>query len=525
MALSKLHLAAVASLALFALEAQAQACSPYNGTVCASVLAPNATYATLAPVPAVEAALSQNFTSPLATTLQTLNPTCAKTILASTCHQAFLTCGTTQVYLPCKSSCDAVVGACQSTFSSAGMLQMLPNCSSSDYGTTNCISLQGNLLAVDVPATSPPSTPSAGTTLPICPPPLIADPNPSSNNSNCMSGCCLPCPKERFFYQPGLIDKLELGFKVIFLISFVCFLLVAVSTFSTRRGRAFPRIFTGFFSACGAAMMLVTFGTYPSYSTMQCASDGISDATQANNIVCLATGIVFVYMLWTLIFWVMAIIFAMHMMIVWGVEGRVLVPYSKYFHIVAWIVPVAMTVAVVLKNELRAYPGNICLPGNSLAIPLFYGPQVIIAGLCVLLHLGTAIKILWVGIKASRSSSESWLRKQIRLQWRSGMLVVVFSISYIGFILTNVVYLMPMLSLTAQEPWIQKWVLCLIQNSPNGVQTCLPLVVDHVPPIIPLATWLVVTLAIGVWVALVMLPGQPLFKDQSKNSVSDISQK
>ncbi|KAI9209375.1 uncharacterized protein BJ171DRAFT_620771 [Polychytrium aggregatum] len=482
-------------------------CMTYNGTACSAILSNSSYYA---PIPQyqslVDPVLLQNFSSPNFVALSSMDRTCATALMAGACRQGYLSCAPGGYPIPlCRSSCLQLQAVCNTTLSAVGMLSILPNCSAPVFASANCTSSSGQFMATDSSSnvtstngTAPP--PSSGAS---CPPPLIVDPNPQSANPNCQYGCCLPCPKYKLFYPQGPIQAAEILYKTLFLLSLIGFLLVAVAVLVSKNGHKFPKCLTAYFSIAGVLMMSVTFGTYPY---------GITDATQSNNVRCLVTGTILLFSMWSLVLWAGLLLLSIHMIIVWN--NRLLADHQKKVHVFCWGVSLSMTLAVVLTGKLEAYPGDIFAEGSSISSPggngdlsLFFGPHLGIVLLSILLHTATSVRILMATIQRRDLVKRGCILSEIKALWQPTLLAIVFIAVYIPFLYSRLVIIRPLFGLSASTPWVQNWLMCLIQNQPNGYQQCLPLATPNVPDIRLLIFMNVLCLGCGIWVAMIMLPG------------------
>ncbi|KAJ3108863.1 hypothetical protein HDU97_010135 [Phlyctochytrium planicorne] len=304
-------------------------------------------------------------------------------------------------------------------------------------------------------------------TLP-CALPLVPDPNRLISKPNCFAGCCIPCPRRRF--QGSLIVANNIG---VFLL-------------------------TG-----------STFLTIPDVKDAICASP-VEDATFANNKRCLAQGSLFMFGSCVAVIYAFNIILNLHLNLVW--RNRVLEDYAILLHIVSCIAAFAMTFPISWSLNGDVLPTFYCVVKAEKALAWYFAPQSVFVSISVILSIITSGYIYSVS-RGTVDDTKKWVKQQIRIQWRSILLTLVFIFTWMQFFLIYEIALPKFLGVDSKTPWVVEWVTCVIKNAPNGQNACLSVSGPNVLDLKIISPCLVIGGMVGFWNVLIFITQPSFFKE------------
>ncbi|KAJ3410582.1 hypothetical protein HDV05_003619 [Chytridiales sp. JEL 0842] len=517
---------------------QSQTPPPANSVlgVCASTLnypialPPNATA-----VPAIPAEIETVLSASLQelTPLRALAPNCYSSLAALSCASIFPKCsdaGTTEV--TCQSSCQQAFDVCTPVFTQLQMMQRLQtqlNCS----GIISPLNPQpfapaGQCLAPDAvtkAAAASASGPSNGTagggstgaTLERkCPPPFL----PAASNVTALRNkhcdpttlCCLPCPITQSFYPEGQFSALVLFTQIAQAASciFVSYIVFSWAVLPGRRQH--PGDIVLHFAIAVMVWQSTAFFLVGDAKRIQCADD-VTTSTASNNTLCALQAAILAVSVHATVLWAGYMIANLHATIVW--RSSFFEKFKPWGVIICWALPGVWTVIPFSISQIDALSGTHCLVVPEKANLLFFAFQAPVVIVAFILNCSTMIYLFVITRRnasalshssnsnsASAKPTRSQMLHLLKLNWRSLLLGFVFIFTYTTYVIFFNLIVATTSTATLQTPWVQSWVLCLIES--GGDQGGCHAKFDKE---IPDFGWMVVAqvavASVGLWISIV----------------------
>ncbi|KAJ3413793.1 hypothetical protein HDV05_007544 [Chytridiales sp. JEL 0842] len=500
-------------------------------------LPPNATLAIPAEIETVLSASLQELTP-----LRALAPNCYSSLVALTCASIFPKCseaGTTQV--TCQSSCQQAFDLCAPVFTQLQMMQRLQtqlNCT----GIISPLNPQpfapaSQCLAPDAVTKAaasagpiiggPAGTSSTGgaTLERKCPPPFLpaASNVTALNNKHCdpVTLCCLPCPITQTFYPQGQFSALVLFTQIAQATSCILVSYIVFSWAVLPGRRQHPGDIVLHFAIAVMVWQSTAFFLAGNPKRIQCIDD-VTTSTATNNTLCAFQGAILAVSVHATVLWAGYMIANLHATIVW--RSSFFEKYKPWGVIVCWALPGVWTVIPFSISQIDALTGTHCLVVAEKANLLFFSFQAPVVIIAFILNCATMIYLFVVTrrnasalSRSTHSSSNSnnnnpssttsnptrsQMLHLLKLNWRSLLLGFVFIFTYTTYVIFFNLIVAPTSNATLQTPWVQSWVLCLIES--GGDQSGCHAKFDKE---IPDFGWMVVAqvavASVGLWIAII----------------------
>ncbi|KAJ3089669.1 hypothetical protein HK102_005782 [Quaeritorhiza haematococci] len=233
---------------------------------------------------------------------------------------------------------------------------------------------------------------------------------------------------------------------------------------------------------CGVSGTLTFSGApflAPNLTDALCA-DGVTRATAFNNWRCAIAAFFMILGVNLLLSYIPVLIFNLHLSAVW--RSNRLYHFEKVIHSIIWTSSIALTVAPFVLGIVGATPSVPMIMDDHLTKWILYPRAPLIFG-SFLLHIYTGVYLLRTSRQANAQlKSVAYVRLQIDLQWRSMVLAFVTCGTFVMFISYYLAIGAAFLGqIGPSTPWVKEWLLCIVENVPNGQNKCTDIAQRNLP--------------------------------------------
>ncbi|KAI8850288.1 hypothetical protein BC829DRAFT_164845 [Chytridium lagenaria] len=261
----------------------------------------------------------------------------------------------------------------------------------------------------------------------------------------------------------------------------------------------------GVFMLCGSTAL-----TIPSMERLLCASQ-IEEATFSNNTLCMVQGAVFMFGSCLASNYASAIIINLHLSLVW--RSKIMERCAWLVHVICLALSFGITFPIVFTKSGTTMPTFYCTVQPEKATTWYFAPQAVLLGISVTIHLATAWYIYSVS-RGSVDDAKKWVKKQVKMQWRSLLLTFVFVFTWIQFFIIYEIALPKVVGVNSSTPWVVDWIKCVVKNAPNGQSICATSVAaPNVLDMRWIAPCLILGGMVGFWNVLIFITQGTLFKE------------
>ncbi|KAI7851009.1 hypothetical protein BDC45DRAFT_516946 [Circinella umbellata] len=345
-----------------------------------------------------------------------------------------------------------------------------------------------------------------------------------SNNTldpvHCKFGCCIPCPAQNYFFKEGYPEKGFLATDIIRIVSAVLSFFVFISYLVLPDKKRHPTIIILFISGCLLVFNAVAFFSISDPKKLQCASDGIRQSTQDNNVLCAVQGALLLFSSMGSTMWCTVMILNLHLHTVWN--NNFLMDKYIILNVICWgAAGIIMGVSLGL-HAIKFEFANLCLLEVDLIMKIFFYPMAAIVLPAFIVHFGTFI---YIGRVAMRSGMEadmaqslsasggtgstnsqqtkSHIRRHrhavaaVKIQWRPLMLASLMVISVVFYWLFYMIQINKMMGLKREPTAMYEWIGCML-NPDTHQNDCSHILKDYLPPFPLMITAEVLVSVLGI---------------------------
>ncbi|KAI9343048.1 hypothetical protein DFJ73DRAFT_842044 [Zopfochytrium polystomum] len=358
----------------------------------------------------------------------------------------------------------------------------------------------------------------------VCPPPFESVANTTGITACFFNSCCLPCPNSFAIHPQGVMHRFWKILTAVTAVSAASAAAVVVSfavlpgqrALAKRQGGAFAvSLNVGVLMECAAVLV-----SSPNPERGLCASHFV-DATMQNSGQCLGQGLLFVAGLHGVVGSMALILLNLHLSAVWKVQLL-----ERFYYLtlsIMWVGIAIVTAIPAFVGIIHSSPGFLCLPHFPDLLLYVVVPEFLLVFTSVVLQIATLVYTFRNLQKSIPTTDERRhiLRREIRLQWRSVLLSILFQLSWWGLIIAYLVLRPAFLILS--EPTgrgldlYTNWVTCLYENSPDGQDACSGKLTSSIPHLSAMGVLISLHLLGGVFSLIVfVLTNGPVLREWQK---------
>ncbi|KAJ3095723.1 hypothetical protein HDU97_006589 [Phlyctochytrium planicorne] len=209
-----------------------------------------------------------------------------------------------------------------------------------------------------------------------------------------------------------------------------------------------------------------------------------------------------------------------------------------------------MTIIPLALDKVNGKTGFVCVIDYASAFELFFAPQAVFVLSALIMFL---ISLIYVTILAFRKPPTSpaisrddlpaspgstmsgitlvegrwwehgvggageerrhWVKKQVKVHWRAGVLVGVFLVCWYGLFYITSQYKKYSADVGANEAWYMEWYACLKQNAPDGQAACASIADQNLPDTRILYPLMNLTLLQGLFFLIIFMSKRGLYSE------------
>ncbi|KAI8813055.1 hypothetical protein BJ742DRAFT_767675 [Cladochytrium replicatum] len=449
---------------------------------------------------------------------------CGQSLMSLLCSSIYSRCGSRKIVdVPCLDVCTQAVATCTPPLTKLNRTALIPSCTTLQtynipYPTKDCLTaaelstIAANKAAANAGKSGDNPLANPAVFAQGCPLPFLLYGNTSNLDPvtarKCAGPCCLPCPLTDFVYPSGSAD-LALNIVLYIRVASTAFaFFIALSYLILPGYRSTPRNLVLYVALCLFIWQSGALWNIGKTDRTKCV-DAFVEATQDNNWLCLAQGILVIFGALSVVMWSAWTIINLHMALVW--KKDVMERYIKLAHVFCWLVPAGLTAATAGLKDIKYEFGNVCFVSQEISNGLFFIPLAFIIFPMFFLHLWTCIAIFRVTYKASvavdvtkpsshtgsgaafvssrsrvevEGSSNTLIRSRngagsgsggtravgtvvagLRALWRPALMSSIVSVTFVTFWLFYILQLKQLLEINPQSnPAVLQWIVCLFQT-------------------------------------------------------------